>query len=262
MSNSRQSRRRAPDWFEQVRSFGVTFRAGHFPPSNQYVPSHTPEWHQLVYATEGSLMVRTDEFQGVVPPHRALWIPSSVDYRFDIPNAVALRMLYIRVRRREPSTPCSVVNVTPLMRELIIRTNLIGALDARIPEHFRLIGVIRDELRALRSVPLQLPMPRDARAVKFASLASANPAAHPPLAKMLRKCGASRRTMERLFQEETSMGLGQWLRQQNLMHAVGRLADGEAVNTVAEELGYNSSSAFIAMFRRELGQTPARYFAG
>ena len=86
------------------------------------------------------------------------------------------------------------------------------------------------------------------------------PGAHPALEKMLRKSGASRRTMERLFREETSMGLGQWLRRRNLMHAVGLLAMGESVNAVALEIGYNSPSAFIVMFRRELGQTPARYF--
>ena len=77
---------------------------------------------------------------------------------------------------------------------------------------------------------------------------------------MLRKCGASRRTMERLFRAETSMSLGQWLRRRKLLDALRRLAAGESVNAIAFELGYNSPSAFIAMFRRELGQTPKGYF--
>jgi len=78
--------------------------------------------------------------------------------------------------------------------------------------------------------------------------------------KMLRRCGASRRTLERVFRAETAMSLGQWLRRQKLLQAMRRLAAGECVNTIAIELGYNSASAFIAMFRRELGQTPKRYF--
>ena len=44
------------------------------------------------------------------------------------------------------------------------------------------------------------------------------------------------------------------------LHALRLLAGGECVNAVALELGYNSASAFIAMFHRELGQTPRRYF--
>ena len=63
-----------------------------------------------------------------------------------------------------------------------------------------------------------------------------------------------------LFRAETGMSLGQWQRRQTLLHALRRLAAGENVSGVAGELGYNSASAFIAMFRRELGQTPKRYF--
>jgi AraC-like DNA-binding protein len=44
-----------------------------------------------------------------------------------------------------------------------------------------------------------------------------------------------------------------------LVTAVARLAEGQAVTTVAYDLGYESPSAFIAMFRRNLGHTPGRY---
>ncbi|KAB2683248.1 helix-turn-helix domain-containing protein, partial [Brucella pseudogrignonensis] len=38
-----------------------------------------------------------------------------------------------------------------------------------------------------------------------------------------------------------------------------RLAEGESVTNIALDLGYENASAFIAMFRRMLGTTPARY---
>ncbi len=41
--------------------------------------------------------------------------------------------------------------------------------------------------------------------------------------------------------------------------AVARLAEGQAVAAVAYDLGYDSPSAFIAMFRRSLGATPGHY---
>ena len=181
-------------------------------------------------------------------------------YRLEMSGAVALRMLYIKVRPRTAPPACSVVNITALMRELIVRTNLMGALDAAVPEQRRLIGVIFDELKSLVAVPLQLPLPQDPRAAQFASLVANNSAGKMSVAKMLRRCGASRRTLERIFRMETAMSLGQWLRRQKLLHALRRLAGGESVDSVAHELGYNSASAFIAMFRRELGQTPKRYF--
>jgi AraC-like DNA-binding protein len=67
--------------------------------------------------------------------------------------------------------------------------------------------------------------------------------------------------MERLFQEETGMSLGQWLRRFQLIRALRILAADGSVKEAAQEAGYASASAFIAMFRGELGETPARYFS-
>ncbi|WP_258223703.1 helix-turn-helix domain-containing protein, partial [Stenotrophomonas sp. HMWF003] len=38
-----------------------------------------------------------------------------------------------------------------------------------------------------------------------------------------------------------------------------RLAAGDTVTATALALGYETTSAFIAVFKRELGDTPARY---
>jgi AraC-like DNA-binding protein len=250
----------------EVRSFGVTFRGGQTVAPHQVVPPKAVDWHQLIYATRGVMTVRTDRSAWVVPPHRGVWIPAGFQYRVEMSGVVALRTLYIRARQRkaglfERALPaCSVVNVTPLLRELILRTVHLGALDSSVPEQNRLIGVLFDELKVLTAVPLHLPMPQDRRAAQFAALANEDPGGTAPMDKMLRQCGASRRTMERLFLAETAMSLGQWLRRQKVLHALRRLAAGECVNAVALELGYNGASAFIAMFRRELGQTPKRYF--
>jgi AraC-like DNA-binding protein len=260
MSNFRQ----ADDASIRIRSFGVTFRNGQKVSPHYLVPPAAGLWHQLVCATRGALTVRTDQCAWVVPPHRAVWLPAGFDYRLEMSGVVAVRMLYVRPRKRaDRSFPrvCSVVNVTPLLRELIQRTVSVGALDAAVPEQKRLIGVIQDELKVLIAVPLQLPQPRDSRAARFAALANRDSGGAPSTAALLRQCGTSRRTMERLFRAETGMSLGQWQRRQTLLHALRLLAAGESVSGVAAELGYNSPSAFIAMFRRELGQTPKRYFA-
>ena len=46
------------------------------------------------------------------------------------------------------------------------------------------------------------------------------------------------------------------------MHAIRLLAEGNKVTSVALEAGYNSPSAFIAMFKKALGMTPAQYLGG
>ena len=46
------------------------------------------------------------------------------------------------------------------------------------------------------------------------------------------------------------------------IRALELLAEGQKVTAVAADVGYESPSAFIAMFRRELGGTPRTYFRG
>lgn len=238
-----------------VRSFGVTLS------NTTLIPPHAPGWHELIYAAQGVLTVRTDEAAWVLPPHRAVWIPQGVQHRLEITGTVALRNLYVRADLRAAlPRACCVVNVTALLREIILRTIEWSVLDTRKPQQRHLIGVLLDELKLLRTMPLQLPVPRDPRALRLAALTASAEGAALPLPKLLRACGASRRTMERLFQQETAMSLGHWLRRQKLLHSLKLLAAGRGVQAVAEDLGYQSASAFIAMFRRELGLTPGRYF--
>jgi AraC-like DNA-binding protein len=55
------------------------------------------------------------------------------------------------------------------------------------------------------------------------------------------------------------MGLGAWRRQARLMEALSLLATGLPVTEVAFTLGYESPSAFTAMFHRFFGAPPSRY---
>ncbi|MNL64239.1 Bifunctional transcriptional activator/DNA repair enzyme Ada [compost metagenome] len=71
--------------------------------------------------------------------------------------------------------------------------------------------------------------------------------------------GMAPRTLARRFLAETGLPLGAWRQQARLMRAQEMLVAGSAVTTVALELGYDNISAFIAMFKREVGITPGRF---
>lgn len=239
-----------------VRTFGVTFL------SPQTLSYSAEGWDQLVYAVRGVITVHTTRGTWVLPAQRALWVPSGIDHSIDIPGPVSLRSVYLP-ERMAWSLPrdCCAVNVSPLLRELILLAVKLGALDRTVPEQRRLIGVLLDQLNAVSTIPLQLPLPQDARARKAAELLSKNPAGSRTLGKIARLAGASTRTLERTFLAETGMTLGAWRRRMRILHALRLLASGESVTNVALESGYESTSAFIAMFRRELGVSPSRYYA-
>ena len=198
-----------------------------------------------------------------MPSERAVWVPANVEHEIETAGSVSLRTLYLRPSL-SPSLPttCFVVHVSPLLRELILHTVRHGHLDEGVPAQERLAGVLVDQLLAIPALPLSLPLPRDVRARKIAALVRANPAGPGVLAVLARGSGTSLRTLERLFLKETGMSFGRWRQRARLLHALHRLAEGEPVTSVALDVGYDSTSAFIAMFKRELGTTPGRYYRG
>jgi AraC-like DNA-binding protein len=150
------------------------------------------------------------------------------------------------------------------MRELILHASGGGGLDRRVPEQAHLIAVILDQISTLDQVPLQLSVPRDAHAARAAEILRADPGGPGgtrSLDRLARETGASKRTLERRFRAETGMGLGRWRQQLRLLQALRLLAEGQPVTSVALEVGYQSTSAFISMFKKAMGSTPFRYRA-
>jgi AraC-like DNA-binding protein len=56
------------------------------------------------------------------------------------------------------------------------------------------------------------------------------------------------------------MTFTRWRQQARLLAAVQMLANDRPVTEIATELGYDSPSAFSAMFRKALGSSPTEYF--
>lgn len=225
------------------------------------IPPHSHRRAQLVYASEGVMTVTTGDGAFVVPPQRAVWLPGGVEHRIDARGRVAMRTLYVGVGAAPdlPRDVC-VLHVTPLLRELILAAvDMPQSFAPNSPEH-RLMSVIFDQIRALPVAPLALPMPKDRRLKRVADALLDDPADGRGLDHWARIVGASARTLARLFQHETAMSFRAWRQQLRLLRAMEMLAAGQPVTTVALDLGYDSPSAFTAMFRRTLGTTPKRYF--
>ncbi|MEH6545612.1 MAG: AraC family transcriptional regulator, partial [Sneathiella sp.] len=107
--------------------------------------------------------------------------------------------------------------------------------------------------------PLHLPMPTDSRLLRIAEILLSNPANAESLEELAKSSGASERTLARLFKKETGLTFGKWRQQRRLLAGISLLTEGQPVTNVALDLGYESVSAFIAMFKSALGTTPSRY---
>lgn len=230
-------------------------------PAGHVIPLHFHDRDQLVYASRGVMTVRTRDGSWVVPTDRAVWIPANSPHSITMSGRVAMRTLYLRPRLAKTlPRDCCVVNVSPLLKELVLHACMAGALMKKTDWQRHLVEVILDQLQTIQMLPLQLPNPSDPRALRIAELLLADPSDRRPLAQICKAAGASKRTAERIFQAGVGMTLGKWRQQLRLMQALRLLAEGAKVTHAAMEAGYSTPSAFISMFRKSLGSTPRLYF--
>lgn len=221
---------------------------------------HTHPRAQLLYSIEGVMRVITRLGTWLVPSSQAVWIPSMIEHQVIATEAIAIRSIYV-----DPAwsgglpADCCVIAVSPLLRELILRAVKIGNSYPPLGPERRLMEVIVDELRQMHRAPLHLPMSRHPKVRKVIDALVERPADSGKIEDWAKRVGTSARTLSRLFVKETGMSFGSWRRRLRLMEAIERLGQGESVTRVAFELGYQSSSAFAAMFRSELGVSPKCY---
>ena len=116
------------------------------------------------------------------------------------------------------------------------------------------------ELSCLPVEPLNLPQPHHPELARLCDQLRQAPATPLTLEQAAATLHTSRASFMRRFRRETGMSFGRWRQQARLLHALTRLAAGQSVLAVALECGYDSPSAFAAMFRRTLGQPPSGYF--
>lgn len=240
-----------------VRSLATSHGSGHV------IDFHVHPWHQLLYACSGAMTVfagqPTRQTSWMIPPGKAVVIPARCPHSIRMWGTVAMRSLYFLPTLEASafqSAECRVISVTPLLRELILRVVELSALDARVPNSKHLLNTLLDELESAPLQPLLLPLPADSRALAVAKQVLNDPARSETLNALSRQNGASRRTIERLFRDETGMSFGLWRQKARLLESIRLLAEGRSVTDAALESGYTSISAFIAAFKRTFGFTP------
>jgi AraC-like DNA-binding protein len=239
----------------EVRSLAATFRA------NAEIHEHLHGWGQLVYVASGAMRVAAGGGLWLTPPTRALWVPAGVAHRLRaVGTEVALRTLYIAQTRAAalPATP-TVVEVVPLLRELVLHILSIGMLARSDAAHERLAGLLVDLIGGARQTDLRLPMPSDPRALRLVERLLAQPGERADLAVLATAVGASLRTLQRIFPRETGLSIEAWRQKANLVHSVARLAEGATVTEAGLDSGWESTAAFISAFRQAFGVTPGCY---
>jgi AraC-like DNA-binding protein len=205
------------------------------------------------------MRVETETAAWIVPPARGLWLPAELPHSVTMRSHVEMRTIYFdrAVCAALPAQP-ALVETSGLLRELIL-----ALLDE--PQDYDEDGrggtiarLILSELARLKERRLDVPMPRDGRALRIARALLDDCSLDYGLDRWAEEAGASRRTLARLFRTETGLGFAEWRARLRAIDGLARLAVGSSVAETAVAVGYASPSAFSAMIHRTLGLPPRR----
>jgi len=248
------------------------------------IQPHRHAWGQVVIAVSGVARVTTEHGTYLVPAWRAVWIPPNMEHAVSVVEVAELRTLYVHLHHSLADT-CRVLEVSPLLRELVLQLNLRMDLETdpetdpetdletdqatgsepplsadALARERRLCDLALDELRRAAPVPLGVALPQDKRLRALCQAVIDDPTRHDTLDAWSAAAGASTRTVARLFRQQLGTSFGPWRQQVLLARALTLAAQGRSMGFIAGELGYASASAFTAMVRRSVGSPPGRFF--
>jgi AraC-like DNA-binding protein/mannose-6-phosphate isomerase-like protein (cupin superfamily) len=222
---------------------------------------HHHDCAQLIHSLTGVVRVETAAGHWIVPPGRGVWMPAGVRHALQITGQVAARTLFIDpLARADLPVTCQVVQVSPLLRELIVSSLSLPPSYSANTRTERIYELMLDEIRVMAALPFCLPEPQTPPLVALCQRIRTQPAERWTLENTASQLNISSRTLARRFYQETGLQFSDWVRRARLMEALTRLPAGESVLRVALDMGYESHSAFSAMFRRIMGVAPSDYF--
>ncbi|WP_353613158.1 helix-turn-helix transcriptional regulator [Mangrovibacter phragmitis] len=225
------------------------------------VPVHTHRKGQLIIALYGAVICRAENDIWIVPPDCAVWIPGGIAHSAKATWNAHLNYLFIEPGAAALPERCCTLAISGLIKELVDRLTQ-ECVDYSSESHVaRLTRVTLDELATMPQQKLSLPVSSHPKIRTMADVLVSHPDDRSTLTTWAKRLALSERSLARLMVRETGLSFGRWRQQLHLIIALQELASGVSVQNVAIKLGYESVNAFITMFRKVMGSTPAHYFS-
>ncbi|WP_417682422.1 helix-turn-helix domain-containing protein [Roseibium sp.] len=226
------------------------------------VPPHMHERAQLSHVVRGVGVFTIGETSWTLPPLRAIWIPPGMYHAVRYPRSAQMRSLFfdsdslgsdalgdVQVFQLDDLTQA-------LLREAADMTW--GAEPGKIEK--MTLDLLFARLKVQSDSGVFLPGGRDPRLRRVMRFMRENPKSDATLDELAAVGLCSKRTLSRLFVEETALSPALWRRQLRMGLALEMLAAGVPASTVAWQLGYSTPGNFTVAFKDAFGVTPSKYF--
>lgn len=223
------------------------------------LPIHRHVKGQLVLSAHGSIVCRTLDGIRIVPSNGAVWVPGGVPHRIAISDNGRAYCVFIDPGAGALPNVCATFSINPMLREMIFHLAKLPPLYPLEGPTSRLVQVLLDELTQMKAEPLHFPITSHPKIQQIAAQLIEAPSDRRTVKEWATTVAMSERTLARLILKHTGMTFGRWRQQLHIVVAVQKLGFGTSVQVISQDLGYDSPSAFTAMFKKYMGQPPRRY---
>lgn len=237
----------------------IYFRVAQMPADATY-PQHSHAWGEFVYSYHGVMEVKLANRHYLAPPQYGIWLPPKVEHTGMNRYEAFHSSLYVgeELCGSLPDTACALA-VSPLVRAILDHLRLHAPASPRTESDERLLRVLVDHLGLAECVGSYLPTSEDPVLSRVLHDLEQNPADNRSLPELAHAANTTERTLIRRCQRDLGMTLMAWRQRLRVVRAMPLLEAGQPVERIALDLGYASASAFIAMFRRLMDETPDEY---
>jgi AraC-like DNA-binding protein len=221
-----------------------------------FEPKRLP-WCKVGYAVTGVIEASVEGQRFLCPPHYATWIPANALHSCHTMQNVKFVSIHIQPElcAAMPGSACTLA-LSPLIKAILAD---FAARDIAVPEadeDVRLAMVLVDQLKKAPQRPSYLPVSDDVMVRAVTDGLRENPRSRRSLAQWAEILDTTERTLSRRFQGCLDLSFNEWRQRMKLVAALSMIEEGKNVQEISGDLGYNSPSAFIAMFRRQTGASP------
>ncbi|WP_454843188.1 AraC family transcriptional regulator [Rahnella aceris] len=227
--------------------------------NSEYV-EHSHLWSQIICVKSGVLAMRVAGQRYLAPREFAIWVPAGVEHSSY--NRKTTRFCVIDIApeldTHLPAGPC-LLTPTAIFNAIADDCFSRNMTEPQSETDLRMCRVLLDQISLAPRQNTYLPTSENKLLAPVLSALEKNPADNTSLAQWAKQVYTTERTLSRRCQQELGMSFAQWRQRLRFLHSVSLLEQGKTVQEVALDLGYSSSSAFIAMFQQVSGTTPQRF---
>ena len=223
-------------------------------------PWHSHSWGELNYSFSGVMSMKLAEQIFLSPPPYGIWAPPRVEHQAQARYEANHCCLYIREELCGdfPPEACAVA-INPLIRAILVHLRDNHIVYPENEAENRLFLVLLDQLKLAPQQGNYLPTSDDLLLRPVLTELYEKPGDSRSLAAWAAVAHTTERTLARRCQHDLGMPFSEWRQRLRIVTAFKMLEAGRTVEAIAVDLGYGSSTAFIAMFRKMVGTSPQEF---